>query len=318
MANDEQTQTSTDTAYFAGGCFWGMEHYFQQVAGVLSVESGYAQSSVPNPSYELVCSGATDAAETVRVTYDSHRVSLKVLALLMIDVIDPYSTTGQGNDIGRQYRSGFFWTSHEQRQVFDQVIEEFNLRSQQPAGIEVTALRNFYAAEEYHQDYLDKNPNGYCHISWEKMNSVAQRQKYIERISELTPLQYAVTQEAATERPFDNEYDALYEPGIYVDIVSGEPLFASSDKFDSGCGWPSFSKPLDSSKLEYREDHKVPGRPRTEVRVVDSGIHLGHVFDDGPSELGGKRYCMNTASLRFIPKDQMEAEGYGEYLSQVH
>lgn len=311
------TSDSLRTAYFAGGCFWGLEHYFQQVDGVVDVHSGYAQSNIPNPSYEVVCSGVTDAAETVHVTYDPRKVSLQVLALLLIDVIDPYSTDGQGHDTGRQYRSGLFWTTPEQQRVFEQVIARFNERSSRPAGIEVTQLRNFYEAEDYHQDYLDKNPGGYCHVPLNKIANVATRQKYIERVSQLSPLQYSVTQEADTEQPFTNEYDALYEPGLYVDIVSGEPLFTSDDKFDSGCGWPSFSKPLDDSKLRYLDDHRVPGRDRIEVRVVDSGIHLGHVFDDGPKELGGKRYCMNSASLRFIPKSRMAAEGYGEYLDRV-
>lgn len=314
MKNDVH---STSTAYFAGGCFWGLERYFRGVDGVTSTQVGYAQSSVENPTYEQVCAGGTDAAETVRVEFDPQIVTLRVLGLLFMDVIDPYAINRQGNDTGRQYRSGMFFADDGQKEVFGTIVAEFDRRSSRKTAAEVTKLLNFYEAEDYHQDYLEKNPGGYCHISFAKIAGVAQRQKYIERVWQLDPLQYEVTQEAGTERPFDNEYDAEYAPGIYVDVVSGEPLFVSSQKYDAGCGWPSFSKPLDSSKLAFFKDTSIPGRPRTEVRVVESGIHLGHVFDDGPSELGGQRYCMNSASLRFVPREQMESEGYGDYLDQV-
>lgn len=314
MQNENQ---STSTAYFAGGCFWGVERYFQGIKGVAATQVGYAQSTVSNPSYEQVCSGSTDAVESVRVDYDPQVVSLKVLSMLFMDVINPYTLNQQGNDVGRQYRSAMIYTSPEQKDVFDSIMERFNQRSQRPTVVSVEELKSFYKAEEYHQDYLDKNPGGYCHIPLAKIANVAERQKYIERVWALSPEQYAVTQEADTEEPFHNEYDKVYEPGIYVDIVSGEPLFVSSTKYDAGCGWPSFSKPIDSSKLEYKQDLRVPGRPRIEVRVKESGIHLGHVFDDGPTQMGGKRYCMNSASLRFVPRDRMEAEGYGRYLDLV-
>lgn len=307
----------TESAYFAGGCFWGLERYYQGVDGVVSTQVGYAQSTVANPTYEEVCTGAPDAVETVRVDFDPDTVTLKTLGLLLLDVIDPFAVNKQGNDVGRQYRSGMYWTSEAQKTTFDEVQDLFAALAGRRSAVEVTKLTSFYEAEEYHQDYLEKNPGGYCHISFAKIAGVAKRAKYIEKIAQLDPLQYAVTQQAYTERPFDNLYDQLFEPGIYVDIVSGEPLFVSSDKYDAQCGWPSFSKPIDSSKLEYVEDHKVPGRPRTEVRVVDSGIHLGHVFDDGPQELGGQRYCMNSASLRFVPRDEMTEQGYGEYLALV-
>lgn len=314
MPTKKQT---TRSAYFAGGCFWGLERYFQGVDGVTSTQVGYAQSHVENPSYEQVCAGGTDAVETVRVDFDPNVVSLRVLSLLFMDVVDPYALNKQGNDVGRQYRSGMYFTGDDQREAYQLVIDQFNKRSRKPTVVSVEELKNFYEAEDYHQDYLEKNPGGYCHISLSKIADVAKRQKYIERVWGLNSLQYSVTQHSYTEQPFENQYDSEYEPGIYVDVVSGEPLFVSSTKYDAGCGWPSFSKPIDSSKLQYIQDLRIPGRPRIEVRVKESGIHLGHVFDDGPEDLGGQRYCMNSASLRFVPRDQMKAEGYGEYLDQV-
>lgn len=296
-----------------------MQRYFDSVAGVVSTEVGYAQSKVPTPSYEQVCTGSTDAVETVKVSYDTDKVSTHTLVLLFIDAIDPYSLNKQGNDHGRQYRSGIYWDADDsqQEQVLTDTLHEFRNRFGRKSAIELSVLRNFYSAEDYHQDYLDKNPGGYCHIPIKKILNLPQRQRYIERIWGLSAEQYNVTQEAGTERPFDNEYDANYQPGIYVDIVSGEPLFLSNDKFDSGCGWPSFSKPISPDKVNNHEDNSLVGRPRIEIRAAKTDIHLGHVFNDGPQELGGLRYCMNSASLRFIPKDRMEAEGYGDYLPQV-
>lgn len=313
QANSEQTVV-------AGGCFWGMERYLQGVDGVLSTTVGYAQSRTPGPSYEEVCSGTTDAVEAVQVEYDPTRVSLRTLTLLVLDVIDPFAVDRQGNDVGRQYRSGFYWpegTQAQQEPVFRQALQELADREGRMPVAEVEALRNFYPAEQYHQDYLDKNPGGYCHISIAKMHNVARRQRYIESIWKLNREQYEVTQHAATEMPFRNAYDNTFEPGIYVDVVSGKPLFLSKDKFDSGCGWPAFSKTITPDVVTEHEDRTIPGRPRVEIRTADTQIHLGHVFDDGPADRGGLRYCMNSASLRFIPKSEMAEEGYGEYLSEL-
>lgn len=320
--NDNATQprsestsaTQTQTAYFAGGCFWGVERYFKGVDGVTDTQVGYAQSRKENPSYEEVCSGATDAAETVRVTYNPARVTLRTLTLLFLDVIDPFSVDQQGNDRGRQYRTAMFYLDEVQKAVYEKALQQLVAREGRESAVIIEPLRNFYPAETYHQDYLDKNPGGYCHIPVQKLMNVGKRQRYIERVWDLNPEQYAVTQEAATERPFANKYDQNFEPGIYVDVVSGKPLFLSTDKFDAGCGWPSFSKPIDNSALTEHRDTKLPGRPRIEIRTADSQIHLGHVFDDGPRDRGGLRYCMNSASLRFVPRDQMEAQGYGKYL----
>jgi peptide-methionine (R)-S-oxide reductase len=145
---------------------------------------------------------------------------------------------------------------------------------------------------------------------------MATYRKTAEAVAALTPEQYRVTQESATERPGTGELLYNKEPGIYVDIVSGEPLFASSDKFESGCGWPSFTKPIEPANVNELRDSSY-GMIRTEVRSTHGDSHLGHVFDDGPADRGGLRYCINSASLRFIPRDEMEAEGYGAYLDQV-
>ncbi|BDR54839.1 peptide-methionine (R)-S-oxide reductase [Bombiscardovia apis] len=318
MGSNQERQL--ESVYMAGGCFWGLERYMQGVSGVRSTSVGYAQSQLERPSYEQVCSGRTDAVEAVEVIYDPQMVSLRTLVLLFLDVIDPYSLNRQGNDKGRQYRSGLYWEPGyraDQEPVFLRALSELAQRSGKEPVVEVEELKNFYKAEESHQDYLQKHPNGYCHISAEKIEGVASRQRFIEQIWALDPLQYEVTQEAATERPFENAYDANFRPGIYVDRVSGQPLFSSTDKFDAGCGWPSFSKPIDPNTLKERTDYKLFGRPRVEVRTAISDSHLGHVFTDGPKERGGLRYCMNSASLRFIPKEDMEAQGYGDYLPLV-
>lgn len=305
------------TAYFAGGCFWGLERYFQGVTGVTGTRVGYAQSNTVSPSYEQVCSGTTDAAETVEVTFDPNTVSLRTLTLLFFDVIDPFSVNQQGNDVGRQYRSGLYYLDESQRDVYEQARAELNVLESRESATEIESLANFYPAEEYHQDYLEKNPGGYCHISFAKIANVAKRQQYIEQVWQLNPEEYQVTQHAATERPFTNEYDHEFREGIYVDVVSGKPLFASSDKYDSGCGWPAFSKPIDESLLEGSRDLTLPGQPRIEVHTSETGIHLGHVFTDGPEELGGLRFCINSASLRFVPREQMEQEGYGAWIKYV-
>lgn len=307
----------TRAAYFAGGCFWGLERYFQNVDGVTDITVGYAQSSTPNPTYEQVCSGAPDAAETVKVEFDSSRVTLRTLALLFLEVIDPFSVDQQGEDRGRQYRTGMFFTDDAQRSVFIAALEQLVDRDPRRPAVLVEPLRNFYPAEANHQDYLINNPGGYCHIPLAAIANVKTRQKYVERIWDLTLEQFAVTQRAATERPFVNEYDETFEPGIYVDVVSGKPLFSSRDKFDSGCGWPAFSRPIGDGLLTEHEDHRIPGRDRIEVRTADTQIHLGHVFEDGPTDRGGLRYCMNSAALRFIPRSRMEAEGYAAWLPMV-
>ncbi len=312
--------------YFAGGCFWGTEHFLKQIRGVESTQVGYANSTIPNPSYEQVCSGKTNAAETVKVVYDSEVVSLNLLLDLYFQTIDPTSLNRQGNDRGTQYRTGIYYTDKADIPIINQAIKALSAEYQRPVMIEVKPLENVYPAETYHQDYLDKNPNGYCHINpalfdmARKANApqtkVYQKPDDTTLRKKLSAEQYAVTQKNATEPAFHNEYWNEHRPGIYVDITTGEPLFISSDKFDSGCGWPSFSKPIQKNLINEKLD-TTHGMVRTEVRSKTGDAHLGHVFTDGPKEKGGLRYCINSASLRFIPKDKMQEEGYGDYLSLV-
>lgn len=309
------------TIYLAGGCFWGTAHLFSLVSGVSSTTAGYANSIVENPSYQQVCTGLTQAAETVKVDYDDTIVSLTDLLKLYFKSIDPISVNRQGGDSGTQYRTGIYYTDPTDLPVIDAQVATIQRRNKEKVAVEVMPLKNFYPAEEYHQDYLYKNPGGYCHVDPSlfkeakalKSGNLSDKEELRKR---LTPLQWEVTQNAATERPFVNEYDHEFRRGIYVDITDGTPLFVSSAKFDSGCGWPAFSRPISKDLIDEMIDTSY-GRIRTEVRSSKSGSHLGHVFNDGPAESGGLRYCINSASLRFIPLEDMEKEGYGQYIPLV-
>ncbi|MFT3983084.1 MAG: peptide-methionine (R)-S-oxide reductase MsrB [Lachnospiraceae bacterium] len=308
--------------YFAGGCFWGLEKYLSSIHGVKSTQVGYANGDTRNPTYEEVCNQNTGHAETVSVIYDPGVVTLEFLLELYYEAIDPVSHNRQGGDAGKQYRTGIYYVNQEDFPVITHSIAGLQTRYSKPIAIEVMPLRNFTAAEEYHQKYLDKNPGGYCHIGkkqFEKaakaiVNPAAYPVPDTESLrKKLTSEQYEVTQHSATEPPFQNEYYQTFTPGIYVDITTGEPLFSSDDKFESGCGWPSFSKPVDPNVIREESD-LTHGMMRTEVRSRAGNAHLGHVFPDGPEQTGGLRYCINSASLRFIPKEDMELEGYGYLL----
>lgn len=305
-----------NTIYLAGGCFWGVEGYFKRIEGVKDTTCGYANGRTENPSYEDVCRHDTGHAETVKVDFDDEVISLEDLLIYYFRIIDPVSVNKQGNDVGTQYRTGIYYTDESQLPVIKAAIEREQRKYSEKIAVEVLPIENFYSAEEYHQDYLDKNPNGYCHINLGLADEPIVRSEKYKRKNDnelkesLTSLQYDVTVNAATERPFANEFNSNFERGIYVDITSGEPLFFSTDKFESGCGWPSFSKPIQKDLVKYSEDLSL-GRRRIEVRSNVADAHLGHVFDDGPSELGGLRYCINSAALRFIPLDKMDEEGYG-------
>ena len=326
----KEDMKSTKEIYLAGGCFWGTEHFLKLIDGVEATQVGYANGNIANPTYKQVCTGTTDFAETVKVQYDPVKVDLPFLIDLYFKTIDPTSVNKQGNDRGTQYRTGIYYTDPADLSVIQETVHRLAATYTRPLAVEMKPLENFYPAEEYHQDYLGKHPDGYCHISPElfdfarKANKEKttgkplsekkfQKQDDTTLRSKLTAEQYAVTQENATERAFKNEYWNEKREGIYVDITTGEPLFISTDKFDSGCGWPSFSKPIDKDLVMENTDNSH-GMKRIEVRSKTGDAHLGHVFNDGPTDKGGLRYCINSASLRFIPKAKMKEEGYGDYM----
>ncbi|WP_312279097.1 peptide-methionine (R)-S-oxide reductase MsrB [Oscillibacter sp.] len=311
--------------YFAGGCFWGLEKYLASIHGVKSTQVGYANGNKESPTYEEVCHSDTGHAETVKVTYDPAVLPLEFLLDLYYEAIDPLSHNRQGGDVGTQYRTGIYYVSTEDAPVIETSIARLQSRFSESIAIEVLPLRNFSAAEEYHQEYLNKNPGGYCHIGKARFeraaNAIVNPAAYsapdtAELRQKLTPEQYAVTQRNATEPPFENKFYQTFMHGIYVDITTGEPLFSSSDKFESGCGWPSFSRPIDPRVIREKEDFSHD-MARTEIRSRVGNAHLGHVFSDGPKESGGLRYCINSASLRFISKEDMEREGYGFLLGLI-
>ena len=329
-------QTDTRILYLAGGCFWGLEKYLSLLEGVSETEVGYANGKTPCPTYEDVCYKGTGHAETVKVTYRPEKISLEFLLNQYYRAIDPTSVNRQGNDRGTQYRTGIYFTDPAEEAVIRRSIAELQKTLEKPVAIEVTPLLQYCAAEDYHQKYLEKNPGGYCHIgpplfasaqkardprNQETQEPPAQDAGPVFTLpskedlrAALTPLQYEVTQNNATEPPFRNPYFDEHREGIFVDVTTGEPLFSSKDKFDSGCGWPSFTRPLED-RLVYEKRDTTHGMIRREVRSRLGDAHLGHVFEDGPRDRGGLRYCINSASLRFIPKEEMEREGYGRWMS---
>ena len=318
------------TIYLAGGCFWGIEAYMKKLPGVRDTDVGYANGNTENPTYEQVCYDNTGHAETVKVVYDPALISTEQLLDGFFKVVDPTSINRQGNDRGSQYRSGIYYVDEADKAIAESAAARQKENYKDPVVTEILPLNQFYLAEDYHQDYLDKNPGGYCHINLnaadefigeeglgmsDDLSVLIRPEDYPvpddQVLKEtLTDIQYQVTQNNDTERPYTNEYAATFDKGIYVDVVTGEPLFSSEDKFESGCGWPSFSKPIIPEVVTEHTDTSF-NMKRTEVRSRAGDTHLGHVFDDGPKDLGGLRYCINSASIRFIPFDDLETEGYG-------
>lgn len=330
--NKNYTGDDFEEVYLAGGCFWGVEEYMERISGVIDATSGYGNGDTENPTYEEVITGDTGHAETVHVKFDPDVIDLEGILLYYFKVINPTSVNKQGNDVGSQYRTGIYYVNDEQRQVIDTVIEKEQEDYDEEIVVQVELLDNYYLAEEYHQDYLKKNPNGYCHIDLGVADEELEREGssiesnlvdeslYTKPSDEeikatLAEDEFEITQNGGTERAYTSEYNDLYDDGIYVDIVTGEPLFSSTDKYDAGCGWPSFTKPIDTNVVKNKEDKSL-GMTRIEIKSRVGDSHLGHVFDDGPKDKGGLRYCVNGASLRFIPLEDMRDEGYG-YLESL-
>lgn len=314
-----------EIAILAGGCFWCMVKPFTSYEGVEKVVSGYIGGHKENPTYKEVCSGGTGHYEAVEITFDNEKIKFKEILDIFWKQIDPQDENGQFADRGSQYKTAIFYTSDKQKeeaQVSKKRIEDLYFNGKEIAT-GILEASHFYPAEDYHQNYCKTNSKHYSvyyknsgrynfvKAKWDRNNSDRNNLRKI-----LKDIEFEVTQNDMTEVPFENEYFDKFDKGIYVDLVDGRPLFSSSDKFDSGCGWPAFSKPIEDTASMERADYSF-GMERTEVRSLGSNCHLGHVFNDNPNSDNGLRYCINSAAIKFIPYDKMEECGYGEYKKYV-
>ncbi|MCV3753340.1 peptide-methionine (R)-S-oxide reductase MsrB [Mycoplasma enhydrae] len=302
--------------YLAGGCFWGLQAYFCKIKGVIKTTVGYANGLTKNTSYYDLKN--TDHAEAVEVEYDNNIINIAEIYERFMLLIDPYSLNKQGNDIGRQYRTGIYYLNDYDRKCALLTIKIYEKnRNNKKTVIEIQELNHFIKAEEYHQDYLQKNPSGYCHIDLTILNQPLAKfsklnQKDISSL-DLDDLSLNVMINKATERPFSSNLNDNTESGLYVDKISKEPLFSSEDKYDAGCGWPSFTKPIITDSIKYEIDNSHYMK-RTETLSNIQNSHLGHVFNDGPKDKGSLRYCINGASLEFISIKDLENTIYEKYL----
>lgn len=317
------TDKVIEKATFAGGCFWCMVEPFDQRPGIYELIAGYTGGDKENPTYEDVISKATGHREAVQITFDSSVFPYERLLEVFWQQIDPTDEGGQFNDRGETYKTAIYYHTEEQKQKAEESKHalEASGKFKKPIVTDILPADTFYPAEEQHQNYhkkqsfhynLYKKGSGRADFI-KSMWGLKKDKEALKKI--LTPIQYKVTQEKGTERPFQNEFHDHEEEGIYVDIVSGEPLFSSKDKYDAGCGWPSFTKPIDPHDIVGETDTSH-GMIRTEVKSKKGDSHLGHVFDDGPKDQGGVRFCINSAALRFVPKGSLEEEGYG-YLTYL-